>query len=78
MGALVSLLVHASWRECRSGRVPAALCRYLLVSLVFVLIWNLFNYRFIRHDGLFFWVIFAGAAYASRLRSLTDAAGRRP
>ncbi len=77
MAVLVALLAHASWRECRSGRLCAALCRYLLVSLVFVLIWNLFNYRMVRHDGLFFWIIFAGTAFSGRLRGLIDGAGQR-
>jgi O-antigen ligase len=78
MAALLALVVHASWRGCRSDRVSAALCRYLLVSLVFVLIWSVFNYRIIRHDGLFFWIIFAGTAYSGRIRSLMERPGARP
>ena len=77
MAALVSLLVQASWRECRSGSTSAALCRYLLASLVFVLIWNLFNYRIVRHDGLFFWIVFGGTAYSGRLWRLIEEARRR-
>ena len=50
--------------------MPGTLCRFFLVSLVFVLVWNLINYRFVRHDYNFFWIIFAGAAYSFRLRLL--------
>jgi hypothetical protein len=69
--ALVWALVRSSGQECRAGRIPFDLCRFLAVSLVFVLIWNLFNYRVVRSDWMFFWILFAGAAYSFRFARLT-------
>ncbi len=68
--AIVALLVFGTVSECRNGNVHRPFCRFLLVTLVFILIWNLTNYRIVRHDGLFFWIIFAGIAYSCRLRVL--------
>jgi hypothetical protein len=49
-----------------------------------VLVWNLFEYRVVKHDWTFFWILFAGTAYSFRLRTsregeATDpASGRAP
>jgi O-antigen ligase len=69
--ALVWALVRSSRQECRAGQIPFDLCRFFAVSLVFVLIWNLFNYRVVRSDWMFFWILFAGAAYSFRFARLT-------
>jgi len=73
--ALVWTLVRSSGQECRAARIPSDLCRFFAVSLVFVLIWNLFNYRVVRSDWIFFWILFAGAAYSVRLARLTGRDG---
>ncbi len=75
--AQVWLLARGCASVCRSGRMPGDLCRYFAVTLLFVLIWNLTSYRVVRHDYTFFWIIFAGAAYSFRLRTLLQEA-RRP
>jgi O-antigen ligase len=69
--AIVWVLVRGLAVEYRSGRVPRDLGRFLLAALVFALVWNLFEYRAVRHDWRFFWIIFAGAAYSFHLRTLT-------
>jgi O-antigen ligase len=81
--AMVWVLVRGLAVEYRAKRVPKDLCRFLLVTLVFVLVWNLFEYRAVRHDWRFFWIIFAGIAYSFRLRTLLTSApasaeGKRP
>jgi O-antigen ligase len=68
--AMIWLLGRAAFQECRVASDRATLCRYLFVAFVFALIWSLFSYRMTRHDGLFFWILFAGAAYSLRLRRL--------
>jgi O-antigen ligase len=73
--ALVWALVRATGEECRAGRLPADLCRLFLITLVFVLIWNLFNYRVVRSDWMVFWILLAGTAYSFRLAQLTQPAG---
>lgn len=70
--AIIFLLVRGTARECRSGKVPRALCRFLLATAVYVLLWNLGSFRIVRHDGLFFWIMFAGVAYSFRLRTLIE------
>jgi O-antigen ligase len=75
---LVGLLVRESSQECSRGTVPAALCRFLLISLVFVSIWCLINYRVVRHDWTSFWILFAGTAFSFRLRSLVRSPPPRP
>jgi hypothetical protein len=72
LATLVWLLMKASAASCRSDDMPGELCRLLAASFVFVLIWNLAAYRFVRHDYGFFWIIFAGTAYSFRLRRLID------
>jgi len=74
--ALVWLLVRAVAVEGRAGRLPGALARYLLVSMVFVLIWNLINYRIVRHDWLSFWILYAGIAFSFPLRTLIEGNGK--
>jgi O-antigen ligase len=73
--ALVWALVRATGDECRGGRLPADLCRLFLITLVFVLIWNLFNYRVVRSDWMVFWILLAGSAYSFRLARLTESSG---
>ncbi|WP_245731985.1 O-antigen ligase family protein [Thiocapsa roseopersicina] len=73
--ALVWALVRATGNECRAGRIPADLCRLFVVTLVFVLIWNLFNYRVVRSDWMVFWILLAGSAYSFRLARLTESSG---
>ena len=73
--ALVWALVRSTGTECRAGRLPADLCRLFLVTLVFVLIWNLFNYRVVRSDWMVFWILLAGSAYSFRLARLTEPPG---
>jgi O-antigen ligase len=73
--ALVWALVRSTGTECRAGRLPADLCRLFLVTLVFVLIWNLFNYRVVRSDWMVFWILLAGSAYSFRLARLTEPQG---
>lgn len=68
--AQVWLLVRGSTAARRKGRMPGDLGRFFAVALVFVLIWNLTSYRVIRHDYIFFWIVFAGSAYSFRLRAL--------
>jgi O-antigen ligase len=65
---VVWLLVLDSAKECRRGYMPADLCRLFAAAFVFVLVWNIFEYRVVRHDWSFFWLLFAGAAYSFRLR----------
>jgi len=76
--AQVWLLVRGSASTCRSGQMPADLCRLFAASLLFVLIWNLINYRVVRHDYTFFWIIFAGSAFSFRLRALLQQGRSRP
>ncbi|EGV17581.1 O-antigen ligase family protein [Thiocapsa marina] len=73
--ALVWALARSTGNECRAGRLPADLCRLFLVTLVFVLIWNLFNYRVVRSDWMVFWILLAGSAYSFRLARLTEPSG---
>ena len=73
--ALVWALARSTGNECRAGRLPADLCRLFLVTLVFVLIWNLFNYRVVRSDWMVFWILLAGSAYSFRLARLTEHSG---
>lgn len=68
--AIVWLLVKETVTEHRLGRVPKPLGRFLLVSLIFVLIWNLTNYRIVRHDWISFWILFTGIAFSYRIRAL--------
>ncbi len=75
--AIVALLVFGTVSECLNGNVHRPFCRFLLVTLVFILIWNLTSYRIVRRDGLFFWIIFAGIAYSFRLRALIADARER-
>ncbi|MGA7980716.1 MAG: O-antigen ligase family protein [Chromatiaceae bacterium] len=65
---VVWLLVLDSAKECRRGFMAADLCRLFAAAFVFVLVWNIFEYRVVRHDWTFFWLLFAGAAYSFRLR----------
>jgi O-antigen ligase len=78
LAALLWLLVRAGAAACRKGQMPGDLCRFFAASLLFVLIWNLGDYRFVRHDYYFFWIIFAGAAYSFRLGLLLEEDQRRP
>jgi O-antigen ligase len=73
--ALVWALVRATRDECRAGRLPTDLCRLFMITLVFVLIWNLFNYRVVRSDWMVFWILLAGTAYSFRLAQVTQPAG---
>lgn len=73
--ALIWALVRATGNECRAGRLPVDLCRLFLVTLVFVLIWNLFNYRVVRSDWMVFWILLAGTAYSFRLARLMEPRG---
>jgi O-antigen ligase len=72
--ALVWALARSVASEYRSGRIPPDLYRLFLVTLVFVLIWNLFNYRVVRSDWIFFWILLAGTAYSFQLRRLREKA----
>lgn len=74
--ALVWALVRSTRGECRAGRLPADLCRLFAVSLVFVLVWSLFNYRVVRSDWMFFWILFAGGAYSFHLAGRIAPPGR--
>ena len=74
--ALLWALVRSSRRECRTGRLPADMCALFAVSLGCVLVWNLFNYRVVRSDWMFFWILFAGGAYSFRLAWLIAPPGR--
>jgi O-antigen ligase len=78
IAALLWLLVRAGNLACRGGQMPPDLCRFFGVSLLFVLIWSLIDYRFVRHDYNFFWIIFTGAAYSFRLRLLLGKGHGRP
>jgi O-antigen ligase len=69
---LLLLLARAAAFACREGRLPGDLCRLFAVSLLFVLIWNLGDYRLVRHDYNFFFIIFAGTVYSFRLRFLLE------
>ncbi|MEA3276524.1 MAG: O-antigen ligase family protein [Pseudomonadota bacterium] len=77
-GALLWFLVAAAADACRNAEAPGDLCRYFFVVLVFVAIWNLVDYRLVRHDWRFFWILFAGSAYSFRLRMLIENAARQP
>jgi O-antigen ligase len=70
LAAMVWVLARGVAAEYRAGRVPRDLYLFLLAALVFSLVWNLFEYRTIRHDWRFFWIIFAGSAYSFHLRTL--------
>ena len=74
LAALLWLLARAAALACREGRMPGDLCRFFAVSLLFVLIWNLGDYRLVRHDYNFFFIIFAGTVYSYRLRFLLEEA----
>lgn len=65
--ALVWALARSTRRACRAGWIPPDLCRFLLVTLVLVLIWSFFNYRLLRSDWLALWTLFAGIAYSFQL-----------
>jgi O-antigen ligase len=69
---LLWLLVRAGAAACRNGWMPDDLCRFSAASLLFVLIWNLGDYRLVRHDYTFFWIIFAGSSYSCHLRILRE------
>jgi len=64
-----AVLVLGVAQECRAGRMSGDLCRLFAASLVFVLVWDLFEYRVVKHDWTFFWILFAGTAYGFRLRA---------
>lgn len=63
IAALVWTLARSGFRAGRAGRLPADLGRFYLAALVFVLIWCLFNYRVVRTDWMFFWILVAGTLY---------------
>ncbi|MGQ9659178.1 MAG: O-antigen ligase family protein [Thermochromatium sp.] len=63
IAALVWALARSGFQADRAGRLPADLGRFYLVTLVFVLIWCLFNYRVVRTDWLFFWILVAGTLH---------------
>lgn len=75
LSAMVWVLARGVSAEHRAGRLPSDLYRLLLATLVLVLVWNLFEYRAVRHDWRFFWIIFAGAAYSFHLRTLLRETG---
>ncbi|RNE92054.1 O-antigen ligase domain-containing protein [Marichromatium sp. AB31] len=56
--ALLTLaLLTASWRGCAGDR----LLRALLIALwCYLLLWELTNYRMVRHDWLMYWILLAG------------------
>ncbi len=68
--ALIWVLARGVVAEHRAGRIPRDLYRFLLATLIFVLVWNLFEYRAVRHDWRFFWIICAGIAYSFHLHTL--------
>lgn len=74
LSAMTGLLLLRGFRACRSGQTPGDLCRLFAVSFLFVLVWNLFEYRVVRHDWAFFWILFAGSAYSFGLNSRQGAA----
>jgi len=79
LAVLLWLLVRTGALSCREGRMPGDLCRYFAGSLLFMLVWNLSDYRLLRHDYNFFFILFAGAVYSFRLRSLLEEGhGQRP
>jgi O-antigen ligase len=75
---IVLLLAHGIAQECRAGRMPGNLCRLFAASFVFVLVWNLFEYRVVKHDWTFFWILFAGTAYSFRLRTTRKGEATEP
>jgi O-antigen ligase len=78
MAALVWALAHAGFSAQRAGRLPADLGRFYLVALVFVLIWCLFNYRVVRTDWMFFWILVAGTLYGFRTKPTPQARAGSP
>jgi O-antigen ligase len=78
LAAITWMLVKGTVAEHRAGRLPGDIGRFLLATLVFVLLWNLFEYRAVRHDWQFFWIIFAGSAYSFHLRTLLRSAPAPP
>ena len=63
IAALVWVLARSGFKAGCAGRLPADLGRFYLVAFVFVLIWCLFNYRVVRTDWLFFWILVAGTLH---------------
>jgi O-antigen ligase len=66
---MLLVMVLGVVQECRAGRISGDLCRLFAASLAFVLVWSLFEYRVVKHDWIFFWILFAGTAYSFRLRA---------
>ncbi|MEJ2325273.1 MAG: O-antigen ligase family protein [Chromatiaceae bacterium] len=75
---MLLVLVRGVAQECRSGRMSGDLCRLFAASLAFVLVWNLFEYRVVKHDWTFFWILFAGTAYSFRLRTSREGEATDP
>lgn len=73
MATLVWALACSGFKAGRAGRLPADLGRFYLVTLVFVLIWCLFNYRVVRTDWMFFWILVAGTLHGLSRKTDTPA-----
>jgi O-antigen ligase len=78
IAVLVWALARSGFQAGRAGRLPADLGRFYLVALVFVLIWCLFNYRVVRTDWLFFWILVAGTLYGFRMKPTPQAQAGSP
>ena len=72
IAALVWALARSGFTAHRAGRLPADLGHFYLVALVFVLIWCLFNYRVVRTDWMFFWILVAGTLHGLSRRTDTS------
>lgn len=70
IASLLWVLARGTAAERRAGRLPEDLFLFLQTTLVFALIWALFDYRAVRQDWVVFWIIAAGSAYSFRLRTL--------
>lgn len=70
LGSIVWALARGGSAEYRAGRIPRELYGFLLAALVLALLWNLVEYRTLRHDWRAFWIIVAGSAYSFHLRTL--------
>jgi O-antigen ligase len=71
--AMLWLLVRSGGSACRNGKMPGDLCSFFLAALVFILIWNLFNYRVVHTDWRFAWIILAGCVYSFRMAQIAGA-----
>lgn len=77
-GLLIALLMRGLFRARRTGDIPRDLFIFLITSMVFFLLWSLFDFRALNQDWRAFWALLAGtilslALPSTDLRTATEA-----